>query len=154
MNENAAFFLTDVAKLIRKRFDGVAREMGATGAKWRVIFLLHRHPGMNQAALAEILEVEPITTCRMVDRLEQAGLAERRRDPRDRRAWRVYLTEKALPLVTELTTVADDLAKTATAGLSDADRAELFRLLGRIRGNLASPSVGDNAQEPKAAYHG
>ena len=60
-----------------------------------MLSVLRRHEGINQGGLAEILEVEPITVCRMVDRLQEAGLVERRPDPADRRSWRLHLTAKA-----------------------------------------------------------
>ena len=71
--------------------------------------VLSRNEGINQGGLAELLEVEPITLCRMVDRLEEAGLVERRRDPADRRAWQLFLTDKSRPLLDELRAIADEL---------------------------------------------
>jgi DNA-binding MarR family transcriptional regulator len=86
--------------------------------------------------LAELLEVEPITLCRMVDRLAEAGLVERRRDPADRRAWNIFLTERAHPLLGRLRTVADGLLDIALAGFDEARRAALAEDLALLRTNL------------------
>ena len=80
MTESLGFLLSDVSRLLRRRFDERARTSGASVAQWRVLKILARSPGLNQGQLAEALEVEPITACRMIDRLEEAGFVERRRD--------------------------------------------------------------------------
>ena len=95
MDENLAAMLADTARLMRRSFDARARQIGVTRPQWRVLSVLRRHEGINQGGLAELLEVEPITVCRMVDRLQEAGLVERRPDPADRRSWRLFLTAKA-----------------------------------------------------------
>jgi len=109
MNDSMAFLISDVSRLMRRRFDERARQIGVTRAQWRTLGTLSRHEGINQGGLAELLEVEPITLCRMVDRLEEAALVERRRDPGDRRAWQIFLTPKALPLLDQLRGLADGL---------------------------------------------
>ncbi|WP_447410849.1 MarR family transcriptional regulator, partial [Clostridium perfringens] len=77
--------------------------------------------GINQGGLADLLEVEPITLCRMIDRLEEAGLVERRRDPADRRAWQIFLTERARPLLEELGHLAEAMLDSALQGVSPAE---------------------------------
>ena len=62
-----------------------------TRAQWAILIWLERQPGLSQKELAEILEVEPITVARLIDRLEERGMVERRPDPRDRRIWRLHL---------------------------------------------------------------
>ena len=84
MKDSIGFLISDVSRLLRRRFDERARLIGVTRPQWRALTALSRQEGMQQGALAELLEVEPITLCRMVDRLEEAGLVERRRDPADR----------------------------------------------------------------------
>src|SRR3546814_16979476 len=84
---------------MRRRFDEMSRDTGITSPQWRVLVSVHCNPGINQGTLADMLVVEPITTCRMVDRLEQAGLVERRHDPNDRRAWRIFFPDAAMPLI-------------------------------------------------------
>ena len=136
MTEILGFLMSDVSRLMRRRFDERARRSGATGAQWRALKLLERHEGINQGKLAELLEVEPITLCRMVDRLEESGLAERRRDPADRRAWQIFLTDKARPVLDDLHNVAGGMIEHALEGLSARQRDELIDSLNTIRSNL------------------
>src|SRR5207237_4472081 len=89
------FLSHGIARLIRKRFDQRARGLGLTRAQWQVLAHLARHEGINQAGLAEILEIEPITLGRLIDRMEEAGWVERRQHPSDRRARQLYLTAQA-----------------------------------------------------------
>ncbi|MES2755016.1 MAG: MarR family transcriptional regulator [Pseudomonadota bacterium] len=146
MTDSLGFLLSDVSRLIRRRFDARARLVGATRAQWRTLVTLARHEGINQGGLAELLEVEPISLCRMIDRLAEAGLVERRRDPGDRRAWRIYLTEDAKPKLERLRTLADALFEETLAGVAAADRTRVMTALERMRENLLA--------EPEEACHG
>lgn len=138
MSEPLGFLISDVGRLMRREFDARARRIGVTRAQWRTLKILARRPGCNQGMLAEIMEVEPITVARMIDRLEEAGLVERRRDPADRRAWRIYLTDAAEPLIDQLREIGDALGDDALAGLNDTERASLEAMMDRIRTNLVS----------------
>ncbi len=137
IESNIAFLCTDIGRLFRKHFADAARETGQTGAQWRVLLLLQRHPGISQGALAEHIDVEPITTCRMVDRLEQAKLVERRRDPDDRRAWRLFLTPAAEPVVMQLKTVGKELLDWSTSELTEEELSTLLTLLTKIRDKIS-----------------
>ncbi|CAN5380572.1 MarR family transcriptional regulator [soil metagenome] len=139
MSDTLGFLISDVSRLLRRRFDERARLIGATRAQWKTLVTLARHEGMNQGGLAELLEVEPITLCRMIDRLEEAGLVERRRDPSDRRAWQIFLTAKALPLIDKLRAIADEMTEGALEGIDDATRDVLANSLDAIRINLTIP---------------
>lgn len=136
MPENLGFLISDVSRLMRRHFDQQARQVAATRAQWRALSVLKRHQGINQGGLAEILEVEPITACRMIDRLEESGLVERRRDPADRRIWRIYLTDAAWPVIDQLRALADTMIDAALDGISESDREQLVDILSRIHGNL------------------
>lgn len=102
MEDHLGSILADTSRLMRRTFDERARSIGATRPQWQVLTVLIKHEGSNQGRLAELLDVEPITLCRMIDRLQDAGLVERRRDPADRRAWLVYLTAKGRELQKKL----------------------------------------------------
>lgn len=128
--------VSDVTRLLRRRFDAQARSIGVSRAQWRVLIALARAEGINQAGLAERLDVETITVGRMVDRLEEAGLVERRADPADRRAWRLFLTGRAHPILAELQAVAVNVRAEMLAGLNADEEAALQGLLLRLRGNL------------------
>lgn len=132
---------SDVMRLIRRAFDARARKIGVTRAQWLVLTQIRRNPGINQGGLAEVLEVEPITVGRMIDRLQEGELVERRPDPADRRTWRLHLTGKADALIEQLRPLADDLFEDAFDGLSVSDRNTLFQLLDRVRGNLSTKQV-------------
>jgi len=100
--ENIGSMVAHVARLMRRSFDERARGIGATRPQWQVLNLLSRYEGINQGGLAEMLEVEPITLGRMIDRLQDAELVERRADPADRRAWRLHVTAKGNALIAAL----------------------------------------------------
>jgi DNA-binding MarR family transcriptional regulator len=136
MNENIGSALADVARLMRRSFDARARDIGVTRPQWQVLVVLRRNEGINQGKLAELLDVEPITVCRMVDRLQEASLVERRTDPSDRRSWRLYLTDKAHALSEQLRPLATDMFEQALEGVNDNEQTLLIALLERIRRNL------------------
>lgn len=138
MSDSLGFLISDVSRLMRRRFDERARDVGATRAQWRTLTTLSRNEGLNQGALAELLEVEPITLCRMIDRLEESGLVERRRDPADRRAWQLFLTDKSKPMLDDLKDMADNLFEHVLFGLGDLERDALRGSLDRMRANLIS----------------
>jgi DNA-binding MarR family transcriptional regulator len=133
---------------LRRAFDRRAAALGVTRAQWRVLARLSRYPGLRQVDLAEHLDVEPITLCRIVDRLEEAGLVERQRDPSDRRAWRVLLTPKADPIVGKLRQLAAQLAAEVFAGIDPKEMEVMRDVLARARSNVAAmepPKKASNA---------
>lgn len=151
MSDSLGFLLSDSARLLRRRFDQYARAIGVTRPQWQVLFALSRLEGTNQGALADHLEVEAITLCRMLDRLQEAGLIERRADPADRRAWRLFLTDKARPLLDSMREVGDRVLEEALAGLDASARDALTQSLGRIRLNLASRPTDDGTMKSVTA---
>lgn len=140
--------LADLSRLMRRTFDARAREIGVTRVQWQTLSALARHEGVNQGALAELLDVEAISLCRMIDRLQEADLVERRANPADRRAWCLFLTDRARKLLDELRPLAVTMMEEAMTGLSQQERDDLHRSLERIRFNL----TGRAAQE--LALHG
>lgn len=131
------FLLADNSRLARWAFDQQVREIGVTGPQARLLLNLNRRPGENQGFYAEQLEVEPITLCRMVDRLEEAGMVERRRDPADRRAWQLHMTPKSQKIVAKLQLRVDSLVEDMLHGLTSDERLEFARLLRAVGANLA-----------------
>jgi DNA-binding MarR family transcriptional regulator len=114
------FLLHDVARLLRVDADKRARAHGMTRAQWGILFWLERQPGLSQKELAEILEVEPITVARLIDRLEARGMVERRPDPKDRRIWRLHLSPPAYPALREIDRHREDMRTLVTSGLDEA----------------------------------
>lgn len=131
------YLLADNSRLARWAFDQQVREIGVTGPQARLLLMLSRRPGENQGFYAEQLEVEPITLCRMVDRLEENDMVERRRDPADRRAWQLYLTSKSQKLVAKLQRRVDSLVDDMLCGLTSDERSEFARLLKAVGENLS-----------------
>jgi len=147
----------DIARRSRYWFDARARSRGLTRAQWRVLLYLARAEGPTQTELADMLDVERITACRMVDRLAEAGLLERRADPSDRRVWRLHLTEKATPLVGDLTGIADEMEETILEPLDADQREMLTNLLTIVRDHIRGrdeklePPVAGPKREAKEA---
>ena len=135
--ETLPFEIGETAHALRKAFDRMAVGLGVTRAQWKVLFKLTRKPGLKQIELADMLELEPITLCRIVDRLEEGGLVERVRDPEDRRAWRLHVTAKAQPLIAKLHAVADEMIAEAFAGIDPANIAITREVLARVRENAS-----------------
>ncbi|HEX7079509.1 MAG TPA: MarR family transcriptional regulator [Gammaproteobacteria bacterium] len=143
------FLLTDVFHLMRRSLDRRLQSLGLTQAQWRAIAHLARHQGMNQAALAERLEVQPITLARLVDRMEAAGWVERARDPDDRRAVRLYLTDQCRPILAEMHERASQMLEEALAGVSDAARRRMVEELCRIKENLSAAEAAARGLQGK-----
>ncbi len=135
--ETLPFEIGETAHALRKAFDRLAVGLGVTRAQWKVLFKLSRKPGLRQVELADMLELEPITLCRIVDRLEEAGLVERTRDPDDRRAWRLHVTPKAQPLIEKLHAVGAELVDQAFAGIDPTDIETARKVLAQARENAA-----------------
>jgi DNA-binding MarR family transcriptional regulator len=148
---NVGFLLHDVSRLMRASFDQRAQQLGLTRAQWRVLVHLGPRQGVNQSALADILELDAVTMGRHVDRLQRDGWLERRRDPGDRRAWRLYLTEASQPTLDRMDEIATEMQAAALEGVSRPDRDRLTALLGRIKSNLAPPAAGAAAGEAAVA---
>lgn len=136
MERRIGTVVAQVARLMRRAFDQRAREIGVTRPQWQVLSVLRNHDGIKQGGLAEILEVEPITAGRMIDRMQEAGLVERRADPADRRAWRLSLTPLGQKLVRQLEPLAEETSGFALEGVSEEDKHHLFQTLEKMRLNL------------------
>ena len=145
MDENSGTMLAQVSRLLRRSFDARARGIGVTRPQWQVLSLLSFNAGINQGGLAELLEVEPITLGRMIDRLQDANLVERRPDPADRRAWRLFLTDKGQTLLDQLRPFALETYDIALEGIDEAERSLLMATLGRMRANLSRRQSLDTA---------
>ncbi|OOG59632.1 MarR family transcriptional regulator [Rhodanobacter sp. C03] len=130
------YLLNDVTLLFRKHFDRRAVRFGLTRAQWRATKMLYHREGLRQTELAESLEMEPIAVGRVIDRLQAAGFVERRADPKDRRAWRLYTTEQARGIIDGMELIARDLRRDATAGITHAELTQAMTVLNRIKENL------------------
>ena len=143
MTDSVGFLLNDTARLYRRTLDGMLRDLGMTSLQWRTVARLKREPGMRQSELADLLEVEPITLSRMIDRLADSGMVCRKPDPNDRRAWNLYLTDKTDGLIRQLEVEARRVENLAFAGLSEDERQMLAGLVERVRANLSRKEAVD-----------
>lgn len=135
-DESLGFLLNDLSRMMRKRFDSRARELGLTRAQWRVLARLRRSQGINQSTLADFLEIEPITLARHIDRLEEKGWVERRDDPNDRRAWLLFLDDSVKPVLDEMSKISQWNLRAATRDFTPAESARLIEDLYRVKANL------------------
>ena len=143
--ETLPFEIGETAHALRKAFDRLAVGLGVTRAQWKVLFKLSRKPGLRQVELADMLDLEPITLCRIVDRLEEGGLVERSRDPEDRRAWRLNVTQKARPLIEKLRAVGADLVDQVFDGIDPKDIETARKVLAQARENAGRCGVMNRA---------
>jgi DNA-binding MarR family transcriptional regulator len=146
LNRSFGFVLHETGRLLAKRFDQKSRHLGLTRAQTQLLAYLVLHEGINQSGLADMLEIEPISLARLIDRMEQAGWVERRPDPRDRRAWQLYLTAKTKPMFTKMVEVGQDVRAEALHGFTAAERDLILEMLLRVRRNL-SRNVLEKADE-------
>ncbi len=140
------FLLSDAARLLRRRFEQESRDIPMTSAQLQIIARLTRNEGIGQAALAALLDIEPMTLSRHVDRMEAAGLVERRPDPHDRRARQLFSTETSRALLSPMRSRAAAVYEQVQAGLSEETRAVLHAALETIIANLSATDCG---AEPK-----
>lgn len=147
LERSLGFLLNDVARLMRKRFDERARNLGLTRAQWRVLGHLRRYEGIKQGSLAEILEVENVTLGRHIDRLEEDGWVARQRDPSDRRVWRLHLADKSRPIIDRLSELSSEVREHAMNGLSPKERDTLIDTLVAMKGNLANMTGGNGSDD-------
>ncbi|HXW26255.1 MAG TPA: MarR family transcriptional regulator [Xanthobacteraceae bacterium] len=138
LDQDFLFLLYEVARTMRTRADRHARTRGMTRAQWVILAHLERQPGMTQNEMAAIVEVEPITIARLVDRLEGRGLVVRKADPRDRRVWRLHLTPAAAPILREITKYRAEINGLITAGMGAATQKALKDGLLQMKANLAA----------------
>jgi len=136
INVDFLFALFEVQRMLRLYADKQARRYGLTRAQWAVLAKLERTEGMKQTEIADLMEMQPITLTRLIDKLCDAGLIERRSDDTDRRVNRLYLTKAARPLMAKLAALRSEITQAALAGLSNADTHRLVDDLESIKDNI------------------
>jgi MarR family transcriptional regulator for hemolysin len=141
------FLLHDVSRLLRKRFDRRARTIGLTRAQWSVLAHLSRNEGINQAALADILEIEPITLVHQLDKLEAAGWIERRLDAADRRVRLLFITATGRKFLEKMHELGTATRAEALAGVSAAEHDALIDSLIKIKANLSERETASQTGE-------
>lgn len=147
--ERFGFLVHDAARLLRRRFEVKGRELGLSAAQWRAMVQLVRRGPMTQAKLAELLEIEPISVSRLIDRMEQGGWVIRKADETDRRAKMVHATDSAREAFGAVKAIASDLFDQAMTGLDDRERAALIAALETVVANLSQDDDAETSARTK-----
>jgi MarR family transcriptional regulator, transcriptional regulator for hemolysin len=147
-----AFIIMDVARMLKTYADQRARQFGISRAQWAVLVRIERCEGLKQTELADALDLQPISLTRLLDRLADNGLIERRADPNDRRANRLYLKPAAKPLLGRLSELGADMMETVLEGLDAKSVDSMLGELGMLKDNLRR-AIGANAH-PQEAVNG
>lgn len=140
-DNSLGFLVSDIARMLREQFNDTAQSVGLTLAQARTLLQLARNEGVSQVSLAQILEVQPITLLRQIDKLEEAGLVERRVNPADRRAQQLFLKPAAEPLLVNIGILGGALMDRAFTGFTDERRALVLGLLKEVKENLAATAA-------------
>lgn len=135
--DRLGFLIHDAARLMRKRFEARASNLGLSAAQWRLMVRVTKEEGVAQARLAELLEIEPISVSRLIDRMEEAGWIERRADASDRRVRMIFPTPKARQAYAQVKSLAGEVYEEALTGMSGDDRRFLIQGLRTLVDNLS-----------------
>lgn len=152
-DKSLGFTLHNVARMLRRSFDRQAQEIGLTRAQWSVLAHLHLGDGIQQKTLADLMDITPITLARHLDRLEVDAWIERRDDPEDRRAKRVFMTLKGRDVMETLSKLGQKVRRQVLKGISPEEEQQFMGILLRMRANLsdierpASPGSGPLVQQ-------
>ena len=133
------FLVQDVARLMKRHFERRARHTGLPLTRRQAAVLLHvsRQQGVSQAEIAARLDMEPISLVRMLDKLCEEGLVERRAHPTDRRVRTLWLMEAAQPVVRQILQINEEIRAEAFAGLGPGARDALTEALAAVKENLS-----------------
>ena len=149
-NREIGFTIMDVARLLKTYADQRARQFGISRAQWAVLVRIDRSEGLKQSELAELLDLQPISLTRLLDRLADNGLIERRADPNDRRANRLYLKPAAKPLLGRLSELSADMMETVLEGLDAKSVDRMLKELVMLKNNLRR-AISANAHPQEVA---
>jgi MarR family transcriptional regulator for hemolysin len=136
LRRNISLKLASIARQMRAHFDEAVAELGVTRSQWTVVMAVSRRPGLTQRAVAEALEISEASAGRLIDRLANEGLVERRPKEDDKRAYAVFLTDAGERLTGQLSEVGRQSESTAYGGIPEEDLQQLEKLLETIAGNL------------------
>src|ERR1700733_12285385 len=152
VDSTLGFLLHEVARLLKKRVEQNARGSGLTRSQWQVLTYLAQNEGINQARLAELIEIEPITLGRLVDKLETLRLIKRNPHPTDRRRWLLHLMPAARSKLRQAGEFGDVTRGEALAGVSEQDRQHLLKTLQALKENLTQACDAPPAGQKRASH--
>lgn len=145
-----AFLIQELARQMRRAFLERAAKSGLTQVQARALAVIYRNEGATQVEVSRKLDIHPMTVARLLDRMERAGLIERRRDPDDRRVFRIYLSVKAVPVLDHMADVSEDLRAQSLAGFAATEHDMLVRYLERLKANMSQVLPGALAPQRRA----
>ncbi len=145
------FLVYDVARMLRRESAAVARRGALPQSQWRALLHLTRMQGCRQHELADVLEVRAVSLGRVLDRLERAGLVQRRADPSDRRARLLFLTRRADGTLRQVQQHAAGVRERAMLGVSAKQEAMVVSALEAMRRNLQRPAIARRARPARPA---
>jgi DNA-binding MarR family transcriptional regulator len=150
------FLVHDVSRLLKRRFDRRARQTGLpiTRRQAAVVLYIARHEGVSQAEVANLLDLEPIALVRMLDRLHEQGLVDRRAHPTDRRVRTLWLAPGAAPVVERILDINQSIREEAFAGAAPGTRQALIGALAEVKENLMREEAADDSAAPPPALAG
>ena len=148
LKQNIGFLMKDVTRLMRRNFMRHADEFGLTQAQIQALAYIAKSEGIRQVALAEMLEIQPITVARLIDKLVEEGLVERRADPDDRRAFQLFVQAAAKPLLDRIYVVAVAAREDAMTGITPEMQQMLISVLAQMHENLIAVEQGDKPSSP------
>jgi MarR family transcriptional regulator, transcriptional regulator for hemolysin len=137
-HENLGFLLKDVSRLYTRRFEDRAQAFALTLPQCKALAYLSKNEGISQKRLAELIDIDPMSLVRILDRMEADGWVERRADPEDRRASSLHVTEKARPVLEHIWELAAQTRAEALNDLTNAERTVLVELLTRVHAALSA----------------
>jgi MarR family transcriptional regulator for hemolysin len=140
------FQLADVARALRTYVDQCVRRHGMTRAQWGVLLRLDRREGMTQAEMADALEIQPISLVRLIDRLCEQKLVERRPHPSDRRANRLYLTARGRATLERLAPLGREISGDVLAGFAEREIRQMLQQLQRVKDNIRAAAEADSVR--------
>lgn len=146
-DRSLGFLVSDLARLLRRTMDRRLQSLGLTQAQWRALVHLSRSEGLTQAALAESLEIQPITLTRLLDRMQSAGWVERRTHPLDRRAVQLYLAPRSQPILVEMNARATEILSEAMRGIAAGAQKQVLDTLERIKQNVVAAEAAATGTE-------
>ena len=144
--QELGFRLDEVARLYTRRFEQKAQTLSLQLAQCKALVLLAENEGVSQTRLSQISEIDPVRLVRILDRLEAGGWAQRRRQPGDRRARSLAVTEDAKPVLKLIWNVISDTYIEALQGVSIEEIGTMMKVLTRVHSNLSTTVNADSPQ--------
>lgn len=126
-----------LSQLLARTFQERLEPFGLTPFHWVVLCCLWQEDGLATSTLGERLQQVGGTLTGVLDRMEERGLVRRERDSRDRRIWRIWLTQAGKQLEQELPPIALEIREKAMTGMSKAEQELLSNLIDQAIANFS-----------------